>query len=65
MVAEKIRLAISGYTFADLDESLKITASFGVAPLKTGVISSFNSVYHEADKALYRAKEKGRNRVEC
>lgn len=63
-VAEKIRRAIEGCTFTGKMEDLHITASFGVTPLDSSQDVSFHSVYQEADKALYRAKDNGRNRVE-
>ncbi len=44
-VAEKIRRAIEGCTFTGRMEDLRITASFGVAALKSGQDASFHSVY--------------------
>ncbi len=41
---------------------LIVTASFGVAPLLASL--SLRGALHEADLALYQAKESGRNRVE-
>ncbi len=64
MVAERIRESISKRFYPGIEESMNITASFGVAELSSEKNSSFNSVYHEADRALYRAKELGKNRVE-
>jgi two-component system, cell cycle response regulator len=64
-VAEKVRLAIEHCTFPDQMEKLKLTASFGIAPLSADANATFDSVYREADKALYRAKDKWRNRIEC
>jgi diguanylate cyclase len=43
--------------------ALSVTASIGVATA-TGDRSTPESVLEAADKALYRAKENGRNRVE-
>ncbi|KPH96684.1 hypothetical protein AMS58_01070 [Pseudoalteromonas porphyrae] len=42
---------------------IKITASFGVAQ-KSSELTSFKDLLKKADKALYTAKEHGRNRVE-
>jgi diguanylate cyclase (GGDEF)-like protein len=58
-LAERIRLALAAYD--NWPASLSITASFGVAerrgdPLEQALV--------RADDALYRAKERGRNRVE-
>ena len=64
-VAEKIRLAIEHCTFPGQMEKLKLTVSIGIASLTADANATFDSVYREADKALYRAKEKGRNRIEC
>jgi len=64
IVAEKIRQAIEGCTFTGRMEGLRITASFGIAPLNSSQDVSFHNVYQETDKALYRAKNNGRNRVE-
>jgi diguanylate cyclase len=41
-------------------QSLSVTASFGVAKFTTDI----DQTMHNADEALYRAKELGRNRVE-
>lgn len=43
--------------------SLKITASFGL--VMTTADTSIDSMMQQADQALYRAKESGRNRVEA
>ncbi|MDA8123550.1 MAG: diguanylate cyclase [Deltaproteobacteria bacterium] len=41
-----------------------VTISLGVASAIGSATPSFEAVLHESDKALYRAKEKGRDRVE-
>jgi diguanylate cyclase (GGDEF)-like protein len=60
-LAEELRVAVSKLTIPALD--LKVTASFGVAsyPADAG---DADTVLRVADRALYSAKEKGRNRVE-
>lgn len=59
--AEKLRRLIeSNVVLADGSE-VRLTASFGVAELNAG--SAINC-YRSVDQALYRAKQKGRNRVE-
>ena len=64
-VAEKVRLAVERSTFPGHMENLKITVSIGIASLTADANATFDSVYREVDKALYRAKDKGRNRIEC
>ncbi len=63
-VAEKVRTAIENCSFPGKMENLKMTASFGVAPLNTDEVNSFQTAYKKADAALYRAKKGGRNRIE-
>ncbi|HKK47917.1 MAG TPA: diguanylate cyclase [Alkalispirochaeta sp.] len=57
-VAEHIRVHIEAMTTSI---SRSVTASFGVARMRTPDVEE---VVREADAALYRAKENGRNRVE-
>ena len=56
---EKLRLSIEKHYFAGVGT---VTASFGVALYSKNISSK--QIIHLADKALYRAKENGRNRVE-
>ncbi len=55
--AEKLRKIIAASTFA---EHLSITCSFGVSSYKIG--EEAETLLKRADKALYSAKESGRNR---
>jgi diguanylate cyclase (GGDEF)-like protein len=41
-----------------------VTVSLGVATVESDMSTSSDELIRFADKALYRAKEKGRNRVE-
>ncbi|SON53162.1 Sensor histidine kinase [Vibrio tapetis subsp. tapetis] len=43
--------------------NIKVTASFGIAELSPG--DDLISIIARADQAMYKAKENGRNRVEC
>ena len=43
------------------DKAFNITASIGVATYQTG--ETHESILQRADKALYEAKESGRNKV--
>lgn len=57
---EAMQVAIDGgCTF------LSVTVSIGVATLQQGADPDFESLVNRADKALYRAKEAGRNTVHC
>lgn len=59
-VAEKLRKAIEDLKFSI--EGLKVTASFGVTEIKQG--EDFLKALGRADKALYEAKKKRKNRIE-
>jgi diguanylate cyclase (GGDEF)-like protein len=58
-VAERLRKAIAEFSFTDVPR--QITSSFGVALHTVG--ESGDDLAKRADKALYEAKETGRNKV--
>jgi diguanylate cyclase (GGDEF)-like protein/PAS domain S-box-containing protein len=58
--AERLRTAIRSTKIPGQDQ-LTVTASFGVAQIEPG--DSVESVLRRADKALYTAKEQGRDRT--
>ena len=58
--AEKLRRAIAELRFAAMPA---VTASFGVTPFAAG--DDAFTLVKRADEALYLAKTRGRNRVEC
>ncbi len=60
MVADKLRRKIQAYGYA---EGILVTASFGVAELLDG--DDIVKLVLRADKGLYEAKRKGKNRVEA
>ncbi|QPJ61043.1 MAG: GGDEF domain-containing protein [Candidatus Nitronauta litoralis] len=69
VIAEKIRSRVASIRthlvndiYADKEQRVEITVSVGLAELKKGDTSA--SWFERADKALYRAKKEGRNKVE-
>lgn len=65
--AERIRKAVQAHIFKlpSLQKKLRITVSIGVAthPHDTGIAESGSTLVEQADKALYHAKNSGRNKV--
>jgi diguanylate cyclase (GGDEF)-like protein len=61
--AEQVRQSISNQGFAIRGESIRVTCSFGVA-VTNGLDDDPEALVQAADRALYSAKKKGRNRVE-
>lgn len=59
VLGERLRSKMEGKRLPGMD--IKITASFGAAQLNKG--DTMDSLLQRLDQALYRAKEKGRNRV--
>lgn len=59
-VVEGVREAIAGCPFHFKDQPVSITMSFGISDFKQG--DSAEQVFARADKALYQAKDQGRNR---
>ncbi len=64
-VAEGIRKSIEGIAIEKRMISVKVTVSIGVSRCKAGE-STYNidELLMSADRALYQAKSRGRNRVE-
>jgi len=63
-VAEKIRSACEVRKYGDGNNSTIITVSIGIASVKQHQLTNDKELMAFADKALYRAKTEGRNRVE-
>jgi len=59
-VAERIRQAIVTKDITLGDKVVNISASFGISQLAKNQ-QNFNQIFHEADIALYQAKNSGRN----
>lgn len=62
LVAERLRKEISGITLKVDGAPVRVTCSFGVTEYNEGD-DDIDEIVGRADKALYRAKEEGRNRV--
>jgi diguanylate cyclase (GGDEF)-like protein len=65
-VAERIRQRLETSTITCGDVSIAVTASIGIAGMESGdsVVLSPADLIERADRALYAAKNRGRNRVE-
>ncbi|MRR33977.1 diguanylate cyclase [bacterium] len=63
-VAERMRRAIEESRFPGKMAPVRITFSIGIAVHPADGIETVEDFIREADNALYRAKEKGRNRIE-
>jgi len=66
-VGERIRAAIAELrvtTEADSTGALRVTASFGIASYPESKARDGEDLVRRADRALYRAKKTGKNRVE-
>ncbi|HEX8392952.1 MAG TPA: tetratricopeptide repeat-containing diguanylate cyclase [Longimicrobium sp.] len=61
-IAERLRGAVEALQWSDLDPALHVTVSVGVAE-RAAADDSFAALSRRADDSLYRAKERGRNRV--
>lgn len=57
-IAERIRVQLQN---SPLEDGQALTASFGIAEM--GVNDTYETLLESADKALYKAKQGGRNRV--
>jgi diguanylate cyclase (GGDEF)-like protein len=62
--AEKIRSTIMTATIRTEAATHKVTVSIGVANVPHSVVSTPQELFNAADQALYRAKARGRNRIE-
>jgi len=62
-IAERLRRSLELFTFAWDDRLFAVTASIGVTSI-AGRDTTLEAAMRRADAACYRAKEKGRNRVQ-
>lgn len=65
LFAENLRSQLNSEPLVTSDVSLTITASFGVATLYANDNNNEGELIAQADKALYQAKQQGRNRTVC
>ena len=63
VVAERLRAAVAQLTPDWAPGAEPLTVSGGIA-ISTGDLVDFQELIQRADKALYRAKDSGRNRME-
>ena len=61
--AERLRRRVESISFPDLADEFRVTISLGVTQYRVG--ENLTDTINRADEALYRAKNAGRNRVEC
>ena len=62
LFVESVRAAFSAETIGGLPEGRRCTASFGITPIAGEY--DIEAAYARSDRALYAAKNKGRNRAE-
>ncbi|WP_338600699.1 GGDEF domain-containing protein [Desulfoferula mesophila] len=62
-VAERLRRLLSESAVTDGEQRIRVTLSAGVASTSELSVDSPNDLVHQADQALYQAKEAGRNLV--
>lgn len=62
--AERLRRAVETQAFRAAGKDVHVTISVGVASHPSTAVESADALIREADRALYRAKQAGRNRVD-
>jgi two-component system cell cycle response regulator len=62
-MAERLRHSVEALTVETHGVKVRVTISIGIASCPAPNIASPDDLIREADRALYRAKQTGRNRV--
>ncbi len=62
-LAERLRRAVEEHVVKAPAGEIRVTVSIGVAQYPSAAVASPDDLIREADQALYRAKQEGRNRV--
>ncbi len=65
VLAERIRLSVAQASIRKDDQCIKVTVSIGVASYHSKHSKKALLLLEDADKALYQAKEQGRNKTVC
>jgi diguanylate cyclase (GGDEF)-like protein len=65
VLAERLRAIIGQTIFRFHKKRFRVTASIGIAGLQPGALAPPETLIFNADQALYRAKNSGRNMVCC
>lgn len=63
-LAESIREKAQNHRYSDGRTEISVTCSIGVSSMLPGRVERPEDLLSQADEALYRAKDRGRNRVE-
>ncbi|WP_457567154.1 diguanylate cyclase [Desulfurobacterium sp.] len=61
-VVRRIKKKLKNIYIPDIGRKIRVTFSAGIASFKDG--DNVDSLFHRADVALYKAKERGKNRIE-
>lgn len=62
-LAESLRVEIENTPIVDAGETINITVSIGITQRGSSTNDDTESLFAQADAALYEAKESGRNRI--